>query len=337
MKTTNIPQKSLKDIPQYLSTKLIDTLLNKYLFVTLILTLFFTVKDMWLSGEIGQLVFLTIDSNIIGNRPSRLFGLLSLVEMSNFQARIAIFLICLITTVLIAYLMVLFIREITDGRIKIIVITGVLMAITVIFNYYKYMMWDFANIALYVALMLGAYSFWFLLKTNKKFLAILIAAVSVIVDCRAFIFMAPVMIIIMLGKPENDEQKRIRFYNLIVLGVSAASLMFLFMTADFKNDVDTVLIDEIFKERFVENGTAVENISKTMYAFKFEIYLRITPQELFVNTLTDIFYIKDIIYEDQFQLIILLFLCIIILYDRKSNYKVDDVNNLSEVKVRPSE
>ena len=321
METAGIkPNKGFIETIMPIGLKVFDMLMNRFLYVTIAIVVFLSTMQIWTNGEIGFIVYLTAGKDIIGDRPSRLFGLMSYASFSIMQARILIFFICLAATLILSTALFLFAKDIKDDRHKIFVIFGASAALELILDYYRYMMWEYASVALYIAVALIAWAFWFLLKTDKKFVAPLFAAAAQFMDSRAFVYILIVSLMIVFIKRIHKENKKLKIWNMLTLSSAALILAFTFVNVDFENKIDEDSIDSIFTARFVENGVEEEDVNKAMYAFKFNAYLRVSPQELLGDSFTNVLLLKDIPFEDHNQLIMLLFFGALIVYDHKDDF-----------------
>ena len=308
--------------------KTIGLILNRFLYITIALCLFLSIRSLWQVNELGQIVFLTVSEDVIGIKPGRLFGLLSLVPLNIKSILIMVFMICLINTLFSAHSIFLFIRNIKSDRIKIITICTVLAAYMVIFDYYTYLMWDYTSVSLYISLTFVIYGAYFLVMTEKRFLAPLLCAAAQFIDCRAFIFIMIGALAVIFIKAVHREIKPLKIFNAVTLTVTALMLSLTFMTVDFSDAADSEAIDKIFTERYTEVGMEEEDITPSLYAFKFNSYLTLTPQELFSDSLTGLESLKNVIFEDNIQLIILILLVSIILYDHKDDCSSENVSTI---------
>ncbi len=322
MKNTQKQNKSFLErfLPVY--SKIITTLLDRYLYITISVMLFWCSASLWRYSEIGQAGYLTVPNEFIGNKPGRFWGLLSNIDMSLTQIRIMIFVITILITLCAAVPVYLFIRDFKDDRNKIFAVFGTGLAVMIPLFGYKYMMWDYASLSLYTSLMLLTWSAYSLHKTGKKYIAILFAAAAELVDCRAILFLFPVILLVVFVKKIHKDNKQLKFFNMLTLSAAALILVLSFTSVDMDFQADEDAIDNIFTERFIELGNDEEKIDKAAWAFKFNAYLRVSPMELIGDSFTEAYLIKDIIYEDHFQLIVLLFFSTIILYDHKDDYTI---------------
>ncbi|MBQ4225982.1 MAG: hypothetical protein II664_06675, partial [Oscillospiraceae bacterium] len=302
-----------------------DAVLGKFLYFAIAAELFFCTMSLWTSEEIGYIIYFTVPDSLIGKRPSRLFSLLTHADMSIPVVRAIFFAITLITTLFAAFALYLFIKDIKAGRNKLLVMLGIGVLIQMTLDGYKYMMWDYVSISLYIAMMLVCYAAYFLLKTDKRYIAVIFAAAAEAIDCRAVLFLFPVTLTVIFVKAVHKENKQLKLMNMLCLAAASAVLVVSFTSVDFGFNADSDTIDEMFVQRFLEIGTPEEKIDKAIYGFKFEPYLRVTPNELVGDSFTNCYYVKDIVYEDHFQLLLLLFAGLIILYDHK-----DDTSEASD-------
>ena len=330
MKNNNTgAQKSLKQTFLQWYGKASALLLNKLLYVTIAVSIFLSIRSVREVREVGQIVFLTLSETMIGNKPGRLFGLLSLIPMSINTIRAVIFAICLINTFFSAHGIYLFLKHIKNDRTKMITLCSVMALYMVIFDYYSYILWDYTSVSLYISLTFVIYGAYFLIMTDKRAIAPIFFAAAQFIDCRAAIFITVIALIVIFVKPVHREIKSLKVFNMISLAVSALILAVSFMSVDFSVNTDTEAIDNIFTERYIEAGLEEEDINPSLYAFKFNSYITLTPQELFSDTLTGIVNVKDVIFEDHIQLIILIFFASVILYDHK------DENSAAKVSAIP--
>ena len=311
-----------------------DAVLDRFLYPFILAAFILTTKGLWTTNEVGQVVWLTVGHDLIGDRPARLFGLMSLIPMNFTAARIVMCVITLIASAAAAYVLYRFAIDIRDHRNRIFAVAGVMMAVTVIMDYYGYMMWDFGNLSLYIGLTLAGYAYMFLLKTKRPYLSPVFAAAAVFTDCRVIVFMLPAVILLMRGKPQDDRDKKVRMMNMLNLGAAAVVLVLSFVTVDLDFTADSDAIDEVFVERFIENGTDEEDVDRAMWGFKWESYMRVTPPELIGDTFTNVALLKKIPFEDQVQLITLLCFGAIIVYDKRhglTDENDSDREQISEV------
>ena len=319
-------QKSLKQTFLQWYGKASALLLNKLLYVTIAVSLFLSIRSVREVREVGQIVFLTLSETMIGNKPGRLFGLLSLIPMSIKTIRAVIFVICLINTFFSAHGISLFLKHIKNDRTKMITLCSVMALYMVIFDYYSYILWDYTSVSLYISLTFVIYGAYFLIMTDKRAIAPLFFAAAQFIDCRAAIFITMIALIVIFVKPVHREIKSLKVFNMISLAVSALILAVSFISVDFSVNTDSEAVDKIFTERYIEAGLEEEDINPSLYAFKFNSYITLTPQELFSDTLTGIANVKDVIFEDHIQLIILIFFASVILYDHKDDCTAEKVS-----------
>ena len=290
--------------------------MNKFLYITISVSLLLSAS-LCISFEMGQVVYLTADKSIIGSRPSRLFGFLSLGELSFDQVFFILDIIYLFTTLTASLALFLFLKDIKSERRRIAIFFGIMIAVMIIIDYNRYMFWDYTVISLYISMTLVAFSFYFLIQSDVKILAPIFAAAAQLMDCRAFLFILPGSILVIFLKKLHKENKHIKLLNMLMIVASSLILALSFISVDFTNKADEDAIDEAFIERYMEYGMDPENITEAQYAFKFRAYLTVTPQELFSDMLTYFSSLSDIPYEDHIQLICALFFVTIILYDNK--------------------
>ena len=318
--TENKTNLSFVDKIASFSVRMVQNLVGRFLFVTILVAVFLSSIQIWSIQDIGFVVYLTTGKEVIGDRPGRLFGLLSHIPLTITQTRVIVFLICLVGTVLLSFGLYLFARDIKNDRNKIFVIAGASAVLQIIMDYYRYMLWDYTSVSLYIALGLLVWAFYFLFKSEKKYIALLFAGAAQLTDSRAFVYMLVVSLLIVFVKKIHKEDKKLKTWNMIVFGFVAVILAVSFVNVDFDNEADDEMIDQIFTQRYIEDGMEEEDIDKAMYAFKFNAYQRVTPQELIGDTFTSIPVLKDIPFEDHIHLLALLFFGSIIIYDHKDKY-----------------
>ena len=304
--------------------KLFTLLLNRFLYFTIVAALFISSSSLWLYKEIGQAVYLTLPDELIGKRPGRLWGILSLVDLSLTQVRMIVFIITLVTTLSAAIPLYFFIRDIREERARIFAVFGVVLGVMIpLFSYGHLIMWDYLSLSLYTSIMFCVWTMFFLHKTEKKYIAILFASAAELIDCRAVLFLIPALMLVVFVKKIHKDNKKLKLFNMLVFAAAAVVLTLSFTSFDVNFHADEEAIDKIFFERFLEIGNDENAINKAAWSFKFNSYLRVSPQELIGDSFTNFYLIKDIVYEDNFQLIILLFFTTVILFDHKDDHSTN--------------
>ena len=304
----------------------IDFIVGKYLFPLVFVSLFlctFLLRKSF--SEVEMIVWHTIDSNIIGNRPGRLFGLLAINDISSRNVTILMYVIYTVVLFFASFCVYLFMKKIRDNRKKVVSLFLMMLSVMILFYYFKFNYWDLMSLSLFISLTIDAYAGYFLLRTDKKWLAPILAAVAEFIDCRALIFLMPVILYVMFSKNMVSDDKHIRNINLFTLLASVAILVLAFVTVDLGEKPDSSIIDSVFTERYIEAGRDPETIDRTLYAFKFESYISVTPQELFGDTLITLDCLKAVLFEDRMQLFLLLSISLILIYDSGTRDRIQGI------------
>lgn len=300
----------------------IDLFCNKYLFLTLLINIAIVTKPVVTAISItnGMYMYYTAETQIVGNRPCRFFGLFSILYPDKYLFMNVFKVMYFIALVLLSWAIYLLIKRIDDSDKKMTIMFAVDIPVILIFQSSDRQV---LSLAFLLALTAVAFAVYFLLYGNgiTKYFALVLACIAVIIDIRLSYLCIIVSIIFLVNKHSTQTVNAISgmivLLSVILIVVSAivtndnksseeVKKYFEVHYADeFKNEEDDTE-DDIF------NDTALVGNNPTIS----EGFFKVTAFDLLTEWIPGIAdTLISFLYEDIFQGLCYIYIPVILIYN----------------------
>ncbi|MBR1739833.1 MAG: hypothetical protein IJ737_06035 [Ruminococcus sp.] len=313
--------------PLYRLRQLVGGLTGRYLYPFLALLTLGAARSVFGTvRSVGFLVYYTAGNDVMGVRPNRLFGLFSLFGVKPELMRTAFTVLLAVLLLFTAHALYLFVRRIDNGY-------GRLGAAALFFAAFIFFESSWTDALFVPAFILGltaaAYGYYALFfSEKKKWAAPVLAAVSVIADCRMLLMIVPVSLVIYFRIKKNRGKS---FFLMNILAAAAAAAVFILMSAVCEVPDDDTLEQKVTQlgetypescgsELAQEVGDYFEN------SFKFEKYCMAVPIVLAAESFGFIGGFKDFVFDESFELYALMFIGLLLVGTSDREEKAENKN-----------
>lgn len=300
----------------------IDLFCNKYLFLTLLINIAIVTKPVVTAISItnGMYMYYTSETQVVGNRPCRFFGLFSFLYPDKYLFMNVFKIMYFIALVLLAWAVYLLIKRINDLDKKMAIMFAVDIPVILIFQSSDRQV---LSLAFLFALIAVAFSVYFLLYGNgmSKYFALILACIAVIIDVRLVYLCIIVSIVFLRNKHSTRKVKNISgmiFLLTVTLTIASAVVtndnkssedvkkyFEVHYSEEFKNEeVDTD--DEIFNDNaFIGNNPTIS-----------EGFFKVTAFDLLTGWIPEVAdTLISFLYEDIFQGLCYIYIPVILIYN----------------------
>jgi len=256
MKTFEIAEYSITKKITNLFLTIIDLFCNKYLFLFILMNMAIVTNSIVtaISVTTSMYMYYTADASVIGNRPCRFWGCLSALYPDKYLFMTVFKIIYFISMLLISLALYLMIKRLSDSGKKMLVIFAVDVPVALIFQNSDR---QALSLALLFSLVCSLFTWYYLVfgKGYLRYMALIFAGISVLVDVRA-IYFCVVIFLAILVKKRYTEKKDL----MIAVITFALSLLIFIGSAIISNDnKNSEVVKKYFETHYSENYDRPDN------------------------------------------------------------------------------
>ena len=252
-KTEVVEQNTVSQKISDIFITVINLFYGKYLFLTTLINIAIVSKPVLsaISITTGMYMYYTAETDVVGFRPCRLFGVLSCIYPDKYLFMTVFKILYFIVLLFLSFVVYLFIKRMPEFHHRLVAMFAIDVPLALLLNYADR---QAMSLTLMLAIAVAGLSLYFLMYCERRlgYISPVLAALSVIIDARA-VYLCLIFSIIIIVKKVSSQNK----ITLIVLITLISTLLsFSVLTVLSMDNKDAEVIREYFESRYGESYSA---------------------------------------------------------------------------------